>query len=367
MIEEPGRDRNVRDDNKRTRTRNAFATTANPVRREYLGTTPKCTNCNLHHTPESLYRACFNYNHLGHLAKDCRVGPRMVNSVNARNPTAAHGTCFECSGTDHLMAACPRLNQEQRLGGGKEKRKEVEEVDKKYSMEVNRFIEYDEEFDWLFKHKAEIICHEKVVRIPLRNGKTHRFIGENLKEKVRYLVIPCKFKVIILNEAIRNGSLKKNTEKRCKSGEPSRDRNVRDDNKRTRPRNAFSTNANLWRREYTGTTPKCTNYNQRHTPESPCRACFNYNQLGHLANVCRVGPRMVNSVNARNPTTTRGTCFECGGTDHFKATCSRLNQEQRRGGGRLNQVMAIDRCQGHGNNGNWAHGGAFIVGADEAR
>ncbi|GJT83422.1 synaptobrevin, longin-like domain protein [Tanacetum coccineum] len=32
--------------------------------------------------------------------------------------------------------------------------------------------------DWLFKHKAKIICHEKVVRIPLRNCKTHRVIGE---------------------------------------------------------------------------------------------------------------------------------------------------------------------------------------------
>nr|GFD54775.1 hypothetical protein [Tanacetum cinerariifolium] len=31
-----------------------------------------------------------------------------------------------------------------------------------------------------------------------------------------------------------------------------------------------------------------------------------------------VAPRMMNPVNARNPTTGRGACFECGGTDHFK-------------------------------------------------
>ncbi|GKC83072.1 reverse transcriptase domain-containing protein [Tanacetum coccineum] len=43
----------------------------------------------------------------------------------------------------------------------------------------------------------------------------------------------------------RNGSLKKNTEKRGNSGETSRDRNVKDDNKRTRIRNAFATTANL--------------------------------------------------------------------------------------------------------------------------
>ncbi|GJZ00719.1 hypothetical protein Tco_0518148 [Tanacetum coccineum] len=40
-VEEPSRDRNVRVDNKRTRIRNAFATIANPVRKEYMGTTPK--------------------------------------------------------------------------------------------------------------------------------------------------------------------------------------------------------------------------------------------------------------------------------------------------------------------------------------
>ncbi|GKA54565.1 hypothetical protein Tco_0753514 [Tanacetum coccineum] len=76
---ELSRDGNVRDDNKRSRTRRAFATITNPVRKE-------------------------------HIAKDCRVGPRVVNPLNARNPTAAHGACFECGGTNHYKAACPRLN-----------------------------------------------------------------------------------------------------------------------------------------------------------------------------------------------------------------------------------------------------------------
>ncbi|GJV82697.1 hypothetical protein Tco_1522595, partial [Tanacetum coccineum] len=48
----------------------------------------------------------------------------------------------------------------------------------------------------------------------------------------------------LTNEAIRNGSLKKNTEKRGNGGEPSRDRSVKDDNKRTRTGNAFATTAN---------------------------------------------------------------------------------------------------------------------------
>ncbi|GKC94431.1 reverse transcriptase domain-containing protein [Tanacetum coccineum] len=140
----------------------------------------------------------------------------------------------------------------------------------------------------------------------------------------------------LTNEAITNGSLKKNTEKRGNGGEPSRDRNGKDDNKRTRTGNAFAIIVNPVKREYTGTTPKCITCNLHHSPKSPCRACFSCNRLGHLAKDCRVLPRMVNPLNARNPTAARGACFECGGTDHFKAACPRLNQAQRPGGGRQN-------------------------------
>ncbi|GJT45565.1 putative reverse transcriptase domain-containing protein [Tanacetum coccineum] len=130
-------------------------------------------------------------------------------------------------------------------------------------------------------------------------------------------------------EAINNESLKKkNHEKRGNSGEPSRDRNVRDDDKRTRTGNAFATTAN---------------------PD------------------CRVVPRMVNPVNVRNLTAAHGACFEYGGIDHFKAACPRLNQAHRPGGGHPNQVVAIDRGQGRVNNGNWARRGAFMLGAEEAR
>ncbi|GKC33842.1 hypothetical protein Tco_1046226 [Tanacetum coccineum] len=41
--------------------------------------------------------------------------------------------------------------------------------------------------DWLSNHKAEIICHEKVVRIPLLDGKVLRVLGEKPEEKMRQL------------------------------------------------------------------------------------------------------------------------------------------------------------------------------------
>nr|GFC22198.1 hypothetical protein [Tanacetum cinerariifolium] len=41
--------------------------------------------------------------------------------------------------------------------------------------------------DWLSNHKAKIIFHEKVVRIPLPDNKVLRAIGERPKEKIRHL------------------------------------------------------------------------------------------------------------------------------------------------------------------------------------
>ncbi|GJZ65971.1 putative reverse transcriptase domain-containing protein, partial [Tanacetum coccineum] len=41
--------------------------------------------------------------------------------------------------------------------------------------------------DWLSNHEAEIICHKKVVRIPLPDGKVLRVIGERPEEKMRHL------------------------------------------------------------------------------------------------------------------------------------------------------------------------------------
>ncbi|GKC58699.1 putative reverse transcriptase domain-containing protein, partial [Tanacetum coccineum] len=42
--------------------------------------------------------------------------------------------------------------------------------------------------DWLSNYKAKIICHEKVVRIPLPDGKVLRVLGERPEEKARRLM-----------------------------------------------------------------------------------------------------------------------------------------------------------------------------------
>ncbi|GKF86014.1 hypothetical protein Tco_0253841, partial [Tanacetum coccineum] len=85
-------------------------------------------------------------------------------------------------------------------------------------------------------------------------------------------------------EAVRNGLIKK-VEKRGNVGEPSKDKNGRDDNKRTRTVNAFASTTNPLGKENTGTWPKGV-------------------------------PRNMNPVNARNPTVR--ACYECGSIDHAR-------------------------------------------------
>ncbi|GKA21324.1 hypothetical protein Tco_0701313, partial [Tanacetum coccineum] len=119
----------------------------------------------------------------------------------------------------------------------------------------------------------------------------------------------------LIDEAVRNGSIKK-VKKRGNVGEPSKDKNGRDDNKRTRTGNAFATTVNPIGRENTGTWPKCTTCNSYHAPGGPFRICYNYNCPGHLARDCRGVSRNVNPVNARNPTVR--ACYESGSTDHVR-------------------------------------------------
>ncbi|GJR48908.1 putative reverse transcriptase domain-containing protein [Tanacetum coccineum] len=167
---------------------------------------------------------------------------------------------------------------------------------------------------------------------------------------------------ILTIEAIRNGALKKISKKRGNNREPSRD-----DNKRSRMGRVFATTTNPVRKEYTINAPKFTNCNYHHQLEVPCRLCTNCNRFGHLAKDCKVGPRVVNPPNARNPTAAYGACFECSGIDHYKAACPRLNRASRPGGNLPNQAMIIEGGQGCGNNGDQVRGRAFMMGAWEAR
>ncbi|GJS19392.1 retrotransposon protein, putative, ty3-gypsy subclass [Tanacetum coccineum] len=207
-VGEPSKDKNGKDDNNRNRTGNAFATTVNPIGRENTGTWPKCTTYNTYHAPGGPCRICFNCNCLGYLARDYRGVPRNMNLVNAKNPTVR--ACYECGSIDHVRPACPKWNRAQGPGkncpnqvaannGGLEPNDlgfryeikiasgqlvEIDKVIQGCKLEIKGHV-FDIDLipfghgsfdviigmDWLSNYKAEIICHEKVVRIPLPDGK----------------------------------------------------------------------------------------------------------------------------------------------------------------------------------------------------
>ncbi|GKB45983.1 putative reverse transcriptase domain-containing protein [Tanacetum coccineum] len=140
-------------------------------------------------------------------------------------------------------------------------------------------------------------------------------------------LVPHLISSALTDEAVRYGLIKK-VDKRGNIGEPSKDKNDRDDNKRTRTRNVFATTINPVGRENMGAWTKCTTCNFFYAPRGPCRTCFNCNRPSHLARDHRVVPKNVNPVNLRNPTPAR---------------------------------------RGRGNQGNQARGRAFMLGAEEAR
>ncbi|GJX69343.1 putative reverse transcriptase domain-containing protein [Tanacetum coccineum] len=240
----PRKDKNCRDDNKRTRTCNAFATTTNPVGRESTGTWPQCTTCNSYHAPGGPCLTCFNCNRPGHLAKDCRGMPRNVNHVNARvsiRPllrTSVLVVIIQHKDTGgNRKSSKPNLlliNVRSQVVEPKEVtasgalrfhyfysvRPRASELGFRYEIEIasGHLVEIDKDIkgckleieghvfnidlisfghgcfdmiigmDWLSNHKAKIFCHEKVVRIPLQDGKVLRVLGERPEEKEKLLM-----------------------------------------------------------------------------------------------------------------------------------------------------------------------------------
>ncbi|GJS76613.1 putative reverse transcriptase domain-containing protein [Tanacetum coccineum] len=153
-VGEPSKDKNGRDDNKRTRTGNAFASTVNPVGRENMGTWPKCATCNSYHAPAGPCRTCFNCNRSGLLANDYRGVPIKVNPVNARNPTVR--SCYECGSIDHVMSACPRLNRAQGPEGKSSKPSCIEPSKLAFRYKIEIACGQLVEIDKLEAHGAEV-------------------------------------------------------------------------------------------------------------------------------------------------------------------------------------------------------------------
>ncbi|GKD00942.1 putative reverse transcriptase domain-containing protein [Tanacetum coccineum] len=143
---EPWKDKNGKDDNKRTRTGNAFATTANPGR--------------------------------GNQGNQARGRVFMLRAEEARQDP-------------NIMTEPSELGFRYEIEIASGQLVEIDKVIKGCKLEIEGhvfnidLIPFGHEsfdviigMDWLSNYKAEIICHEKVVRIPLPDGKVIRVLEE---------------------------------------------------------------------------------------------------------------------------------------------------------------------------------------------
>ncbi|GJV35223.1 putative reverse transcriptase domain-containing protein [Tanacetum coccineum] len=193
-VGEPSKDRNGRDDNKRTR---------NPVGRENT----EYRVCHRMGNPVNARNPPVRGIHVGR--EEARQDPNIVMGMFTLNKHFTT-TLFD-SGADYSFVSTtfiPLLSLEPSDLGLKyeieianEQLVDIDKVIKGCKLEIEGHI-FDIDLipfghgsfdviigiDWLSNYKAEIICHKKVVRIPLPNSNILRVLGERPEEKVRFLM-----------------------------------------------------------------------------------------------------------------------------------------------------------------------------------
>ncbi|GKA53020.1 putative reverse transcriptase domain-containing protein [Tanacetum coccineum] len=217
-VGEHSKDKNVRDDNKRTRTGNAFASTANLVGRENTGAWPKAQGPEENHpnqvvaNNEGQGRGNQGNQAMGRAfmlgAEKARRDLNIVTGTFTLNNHFAT-TLFDPGANYSFVSTTfiPLLGIEpSELGFRYEikiasgKLVEIDKVIKGCKLEIEGHV-FDIDLipfghgsfhviigmDWLSNHKAKIICQEKVVRIPLLDGKVLRVLGDKPEEKMRQL------------------------------------------------------------------------------------------------------------------------------------------------------------------------------------
>ncbi|GJY76934.1 putative reverse transcriptase domain-containing protein [Tanacetum coccineum] len=143
--------------------------------------------------------------------------------------------------TESIEAGGTKRALEEELGQQSSKKQKVHHVSTKDGMDIYMLVERE------YPLSRGVLTQ----MINIGDGLaayTDRF--HELARLVPHLVAPESKRVE------RNGLIKKNHEKQRNGGEPSKDRNGRDDNKRTRTGNAFATTANPVRRENTSVAQK---------------------------------------------------------------------------------------------------------------
>ncbi|GKC56518.1 putative reverse transcriptase domain-containing protein [Tanacetum coccineum] len=219
-VEESSKHGSGRNNDKRAKVSKGFVE-ATTHRNEYVGSLPKCAKCLAHHPKDRPCLVCFNCQKRGHIPRNCHSPIKQVAPINAIRGGYKPGTCYECRSREHYRNTCPKLNLAPGQVGNSDfsfistsyvpllnvkssfvnpgylievadgKKVEVDKVIRNCKLELGTSLfaidliplghgsfEVIVGMHWLSEHKAEIVCHEKVVRIPLESGEILYVQGE---------------------------------------------------------------------------------------------------------------------------------------------------------------------------------------------
>nr|GEV53875.1 hypothetical protein [Tanacetum cinerariifolium] len=207
-------------------------TKGNEKRKRVEESLPKCDKCLAYRPRDRPCLVCFNCQKPGHIARNCHSPIKQVAPINAVRGGYEPGTCYECGIRENYRNTLPKSNlalgqvgnrltiegnQNSRNNGNQVKGRAINvnvvgalqdpnimmEVADGKKVEVDRVIRncklelgtslftidliplgngsFDVimGMDWLSEHKAEIVCHEKVVRIPLESEEILIVQGEH--------------------------------------------------------------------------------------------------------------------------------------------------------------------------------------------
>ncbi|GJW73097.1 putative reverse transcriptase domain-containing protein [Tanacetum coccineum] len=166
----------------------------------------------MYHLEDGVCRLCFNCQRPGHFAKDCWAPFKRATPMNAVRMGHNRKACYECGIPDHLQYNCPKLNRAPgqagnplALDGNHNNRNNGNRATgRPFNVNVNAVEALQDPkvvtgnslfsinliplghgsfdvimgMDWLSQNKAVIVCHEKVVEIPLEGSGILRIQGE---------------------------------------------------------------------------------------------------------------------------------------------------------------------------------------------
>ncbi|KAJ0956109.1 putative nucleotidyltransferase, Ribonuclease H [Helianthus annuus] len=167
----------------------------------YAGKLPLCSKCDFHHKGQCT-RVCHRCNRPGHKARDCRTTlpaqQQPAQQAGRQQPQQTQGNqkgCYQCGAEGHFKRDCPQLRQNTGGGNGNsnagnnggnvargrgfvlgagEARNDgnvvtVFDIDL-IPITLGSF-DVIVGMDWLSKYQAEILCKEKIIRVPLPSGE----------------------------------------------------------------------------------------------------------------------------------------------------------------------------------------------------